>query len=312
MSKNIGFPIAAGLSSAVIYLMVVVAQSMGVLLIYLTPLPVVLLALTQGLLPAVFGAVVGLVAVAAVKLGAVPSYAVVMVLPSLILGHMALLWRTDEKGKVRWSQPGTILAALAMTGATLLLILAAWLSSNGVGVEAVVGRHVGEFVDQVASDIPGTMRASLVATWNALFPAMAGFLWLMMSVLNGVLAQWIATRTKQALRPTPVYSGLDLPPWYSAVIAVSAVVGLVGSGDVAYMGRNIAVLLLAVFVFVGLAAVHPWLKSRNNGAMLLGLFYVAFFVLFGWAVIAVAGLGLVRHWTRLLRHKSAAGNQEEE
>ncbi len=311
MSKSIGLPIAAGLSSAVLYLMVVTGKPLGVLLIYLTPLPFLLLALSQGLLPAVFGAVVGLVAVAAVMLGAVPSYAVVAVLPSLALGRLALLWRADPAGKARWSDPGFVLAGLAVTGATLLLVLAAWLSSNGVGLEAVVTRHVGEFVDQVAGQIPVTMRESLAAVWSALFPAIAGFIWLTAAALNGALAQWIATRTKQALRPTPDYSGLDLPPWYTAVVAVTALLGLFGNGDVGYVGRNIAVLLLSVFVFAGFAATHRWLKSRNNGAILLGLFYVAFFVLFGWALIAIAGLGLVRHWTRLLRRKPAAGSQEE-
>jgi hypothetical protein len=132
----------------------------------------------------------------------------------------------------------------------------------------------------------------------------------MMAVANGVFAQWTVARAGRGLRPTPDYSALKLPKWLPVLLGLAGVVGAVASGDAGYLGRNIAIVLAWPFVFAGLAMVHRWVKGKRGAALWLVLFYLGFFTMFGWALLAVAGLGLVGQWRRPQR-RDASGGQEE-
>jgi len=67
MSKGLGLSVAAGLASGLIFLSVLTGESLGILLIYLTPLPLAMVGLSFGLSAAAIASGVSLVTVALVS-----------------------------------------------------------------------------------------------------------------------------------------------------------------------------------------------------------------------------------------------------
>ncbi|MTJ81013.1 MAG: DUF2232 domain-containing protein [Telmatospirillum sp.] len=308
MSKDIGLSVVAGLASALVLLSVSTGGGAGLLLAYLMPLPLVMIGFSRGLGLLLPGAIAALALVAAVSASAVPAFAVTALLPAVALVPLALR-RQSGPGSL-WSGSGDILAGLAATAAVAMVAGSLLFTGGEAGIEEQARAFVAQAFGQVAPQVAPEMQGSVIALWSALFPAMLGCAWLIMAVLNGVLAQWIVARAGQAMRPTPAYAGLDLPSWLALALVLAAVAGMTLGGSAGYLARNAAVVLILPQTLAGLAFVHKTLRGRPNGGLLLALFYVVFFVMFGWSLVAVAGLGLVRHWTRL-RRRQVEGSQEE-
>lgn len=295
----------AGLTSALLFLSIA-AQLVA-------PLPLLLLGLSSGTAALLAGAAVGVLAMAA-KMGAhsAPVFAVMVVLPALIVTRQGLLWRSDRKGAVHWYPPGLLLAWLSVAAVLVMLAGAAFAPDNPKGFEGAVHDYVVMILDMLAGDAPQQDRDVMTRLWVPLFPAMVAGVWLLMAAANGVAAQAVLARLRKNRRPSPAYRELWLPGWLMGVLAAALVLAFAGGGDPAYLGRNAAVVLLAPFAFLGLTSVHDMARRQSNPGLLLGIFYVVFLLLSGWAIVAVAGLGLMRHWVRLRRRMSGGSSQEEE
>lgn len=312
MSKHLGLAIAAGLASAVLFVSVFGGSAMLLLTTYLAPLPLFAAGLGLGVMAALVAAGVALVAVTATTGGATAlPFAATTVVPALVVSRQALLWRTDAGGKVEWYPPGLLLGWLTGLAAAALVAAALMAPYHEGGAEGLVRSYLEQVAGAMVPDAEAHLRQLLVDMWAPLLPGLLATVWLLVAVLNAVLAQWGLARAGRNLRPTPAYQGLELPPWLAAAVLASVVTGFAAGGDVGYAARNLAVLLVVPFVLLGLAGVHGALRRRPHGGTLLALFYGLFFVMFGWAVLIVAGLGFVRHWTTLRRY-FAGGSQEEE
>lgn len=314
MPKGIGLSLAAGLGSAVVFLVAVRLQGPLAPLLYLVALPVVTLGLTRGLAAALTASLVALAAAGAVSAGSLPVFIALAVAPALLLVRQGLMCRLTGRDRLEWCPPGLLLGWVTAAAVALLLLAAGFFAVHGVGLKDLVTRHVAEFASQVASqmgeEIPAPLRDQLTSVWAAFLPAMMGCLWLLMVVGNGLLGQWLALRSGHAIRPWPRLRPLDLPGWIAPAFAASLAVGLVASGDPGYIGRNVAALLLVPYLLAGLAEVHAMVEGRSRARLLLTVFYVGFVFFSGWSLLAVAGFGLVRHWTRL--HRQGAGGGQEE
>jgi len=97
------------------------------------------------------------------------------------------------------------------------------------------------------------------------------------------------------LRPSPAYAETTLPQWVSWPLVAAAALSLVGSGDIQFLGRNLAMVLAVPFFFVGLAVVHALARRVAYKGLILISFYVVL-VLSGWAMVAVAGIGIAEQW----------------
>lgn len=311
-SKELGLSLFAGILSSLMFLSLLEGGVTAFLFSYLAPLPLLAAGLALGVMAAVLGSAAGL-AVALFVAGPViaPAFAIAVALPVLVVVWKALLWRQSPEGAVDWYPPGLLLGWLTVLALGLLVAGAAVAPPHEAGLEGVIRDHLGELVRVVAPGVPADVQAAAVAVWVPLFPAMAAVSWLVMAIANAAAAQWLVTRLGRAIRPAPAYSDLDMPDWLLPVLAVSAGVAVLGQGGAAYLAGNAAMVTAVPYVLLGLAGVHGALRRRPNGGMLLALFYGVFFVAFGWAVIVVAGLGLVRHWSRL-RRRYVGGGQEDE
>lgn len=312
MSKHLGLAIAAGLTSAVLFVSVFTGSAALLLTTYLAPLPLFAAGLGLGLPAVTIAAGVALVAVIAGTGGAAAlPFAATTVVPALVVSRQALLWRTDAAGAVEWYPPGLALGWLTGMAAVGLVISGLLAPDHADGIEGLVRDYLGEVVGVMAPQAEAELREVVVALWVPLLPGLLATVWLLVAVLNAVLAQWGLTRAGRNLRPTPAYQALELPPWLAGALLAVVAAALVAGGDFGYVAQNAAVVLLVPYVLLGLAGVHGMVRQRPNGGVLLALFYGVFFIVFGWAVLIVAGLGFVRHWTTLRRY-FAGGRQEDE
>ncbi|OAN45721.1 hypothetical protein A6A04_06955 [Paramagnetospirillum marisnigri] len=287
------------------------------LLSYLAPLPLMMVGLSRGTGAAL---VAGLAATAAVALAAggispLP-YVVTAVLPSLVVVRQALLWRSNADGSVEWYPPGLVLGWL--TGLSVLLIMVGALlvpdrsdSGEAMGLEAWVGDVIARTLGVLAPNLKGEERQTFLGWWVPLFPAMVAGSWLMMTVINAVVAQGLLTRLGHNRRPRPTYRELELPTVLALMLAASLGVGFVAEGDLRYLARNVAVVTLIPFVLLGLAGMHGWVARRPNARMLLVVTYGVLFLASAWAIIPMAGLGVARFLTRFRRPTDSGGGKEE-
>jgi len=307
--RQLGPALAAGLLSAILFLSLVKGVAMGIVLSYVAPMPLMMAGLGLGMGISALAGVIGALAVAAVVGSfSILPFAIVAVLPALVVSKRALLWRTAEEGTTQWYPPGMILAWLTATGLALLLSGAVLVSGHPEGIRAWVAEAISHTLTLMAAEVPAEARAQAVKWWTPLFPAMICGSWLMMAVVNATGAQGLLVRLSKAIRPSPAYGELSLPDWLALILAVSGLAALVGQGDAGYVAANVAVLALIPFALLGMTSVHRWAATRPNARLFLAAAYGLLFLAFLWAALAVAGLGLVRFWTmRFRRHESGGG-----
>lgn len=308
MNRQLGLALAAGLLSALMFLSLAKGIALGAVLSYAAPLPLMMAGLALGTKALIAAGLAAALAVAAVAGGfsALP-FAVVAVLPALVVSNRALLWRNGHDGSVHWYPPGLVLAWLTAAGLALMLCGSALLAGSPDGIEGSVTKLLANALDLMAAQLPADQRAKVVGWWTPLFPAMVIGSWLIMAAVNACGAQGLLARLGHSRRPSPAYRELWLPDWPAAGLVVTAILAVLVGGDVGYVAASAAAVLLIPFVFLGLAGIHRWVGTRPNAGMLLAATYGLLILAFGWAAVAVAGLGLVRFWTMRFRRPSGGG-----
>lgn len=317
MTRSFGVPLAAGLASAILFLSLAKGFAAGMLLSYLAPVPLMMVGLYQGNRAVVAASLAAMAAVALVAGGYSPlPFAVVVMLPSLVVVHRALLWRKVAEDNVEWYPPGLVLGWLTGTGLALIVIGALLVADrpdgvDGGGLQAWVTQTIGHTLELMAPDLPEEQRKAVTGWWVPFFPALVAGSWLLMAVVNAVSAQAILVRLGRNRRPTPTYRELELPLWLGVVLAIALATGVLAEGDLGYVARSAAVVTLIPFALLGLATVHGWAKSRPNARIILAGVYGGLFLASAWAFVPVAGLGLVRFMMRFRRADTSGGGKEE-
>ena len=311
MNRQLGLGLVAGLLSALLFLSLVEGISFGFVLSYVAPLPLMMAGLALGMGASVIAGVVGAIVVAwgFGGLSAV-SFLVATALPAWVVTNRALLWRTPEDGSTEWYPPGLILAWLTAAILVLMLIGTILVAGHPEGVEGWIAETVSRALDLLAAELPQQQRSLASQWWTPFFPAMVASSWLVMVIANAVGAQAVLVRFGRNRRPTPAYRQLMLPDGVAAMMVVAALASQMGDGDVAYVGANAALVTSIPFMFLGLAGIHGWVAGKPRARLILAVTYGLLALVFVWAAMAVAGLGMVRFWTMRLRRGTAGGGME--
>lgn len=317
-----GWAGAAGLTSAALYLSVVLGSPGAFLLAYLAPLPLFLAGLALGLsaLLAAGAAACVIVALASGSVIAAGLYLGIEVLPIAVLVRQALLSRPVADGTadgagagaLEWYPVGRLTALLvAMAAAVLVVIWLVFAGSEG-GLEGTVQMFLNAGLQGMlqAGGAEAEEMTPAIALMAALFPGIAAASWVVMIAVNGALAQGLASRFGRNLRPSPDMATLELPRVLLGALVVAAVVGLVAPDGLGYIGRNLLVVLGMAYLFAGLAVVHGFILRLTARQVLLVVVYVTM-VLFGWPVLLVMLLGIVDQLFGL-RRRFAGPTQGEE
>jgi len=297
-------PLGAGVVAALLHLSVTLGSPGAFMLAYFAQAPIVATGLALGCMPAAVAAAIAavLVALGSPGVGALSLFVLTSALPVLIIVYFAIQNRIrdgeGEDGSVEWYPVGrllgwlTVLALVAFVAAYLVFLGA----ENGVrGATETYLRNVLGALRNVQADAAAVDQ--LITTMAAIFPAVAAASWLLMIVVNGVMAQKFLTASGKNLRPIPAYSEIEVPIWPAAVVIFGALVAIFG-GNAGFFGINVMLIGTIPFFFIGLAVLHS-ISAAWPGRLFLLVGAYLFLVLAVWPAAIIALLGLIEHWVRL-------------
>lgn len=287
----------AGTISSGLYLSLISGIPGIILLAYFVQLPVVLVGLTLGFTGSLVAALsAGLVSGVIAGMLAAVLYLVVQAGPALIVVRQALLSR-DVDGQIEWYPPGLLLGYLSLGAAMALLIAFIVFASEPEGLAGVVEEFLAIAMAEVGVIAAGDPLPPDLKGLVRLFPGLMASSWLLMTVLNGALAQNVAVRLGRNLRPSPSYTAIELPPWLWIGVAVSALLSLLGGG-LGFLGGALLMTLAVPYFFLGLAVAHHVAGRSSHKRVVLFALYAALIML-GWPALLVVLLGLVEDWAHV-------------
>lgn len=300
MGKNTLLAMGGGGLSAAASLALVLGTPGGVLLAYVTPLPLLLVGLGLGTNAAALAASVGLIVVTlAGGVTAAGIYGGMHALPSWLLVHQVLSRQPPPAADPTesWQPIGHVVATLAAIAA-LVAVATALAAADDEGVEAAIRSLLLGVTAVAAPDLEEERRALLVSSLAPVFLGFSALNWQLMILVNAAVAQTALHRRGRALRPTPRWSRLSLPDWLSWMLVAAAAVALVADGDAGYVARNTVIALCGPFFLAGLAIVHRRIRTLRTGRLVLFVFYALLLMFFAVVAAAVAGLGMLSQWSR--------------
>jgi len=191
-----------------------------------------------------------------------------------------------------WFPAGSILAMIAAVGGVYIIALSVM---TGGGLEETVTQALTELSNAFAAPQGETVLQQAVLTLVPYFAGMAAAMWALGLVLNVVIAQGLLAKGGRNIRPSPRLRELTLPDGLSWALVGSALMALIASGEIEYIGHNLAIVLSVPFFFLGLAVVHKLAGLTPLPGVMLGLVYLV--VIFsGWFVLVIAGIGILEQW----------------
>lgn len=312
MHKRIVLAFGCGIASALMSSAGHSGSGIGVLLANFAMLPLIIVGLAHGTRSAAVASLTGTIALISFSnllVGGI--YGVTIAIPAWLVVRLGLMSRAPQSGALQWYPIGKILAILTGYGATVLVIAALTHFDTDGGFRGAVANLLGDFFE---SRIGGSaeVQSALVNRTVSIFPGIAVAGWLLLVVINAVLAQALLGRRGLQTRPTPNYARLDAPEWlYWGLVAAVGLI-LFGGEQVAFIGRNIAIVFAAPFFFIGLGVIHLLMRRFPAPFMALSAFYI-FIMVLGWPMLAVAALGFFEQWAGFrLKYGGLANDVKEE
>jgi len=271
-----------------------------VLFAYFVQLPLMLAGLAMGLTASMV-AVASALLINGLIAGAVATmiYGVIQALPALIVVRQALLARQDG-GNVEWYPPGLLLAQLTCVAGLGIGLAFLLLLDHPGGLQGAIEAFLASALVEMGALEAEAVSSSELGPWIFLFPGLMATSWLVMVVLNAVLAQALAVRLGWNRRPSPDLTRLELPSWLWPALGAAGLVALLGEHGWGFLGRSLLIVFVVPYVFLGLAVIHTLVRRWSHPGWLLAALYAAL-VLLGWPILAVLLLGFVEDWAHLRR-----------
>ncbi len=284
--------VGAGLASAVLFVLPAKGSLAAVLIGLISPLPLMIAALTRwdrmGLVAAFIGAT-------AIALGLDPlvagAFAVSVAVPALALAYLS--------GRPQTSAPGVLLLAC--------VLLSMFVSWAGLAMEIYGSASFEAAIDDLATQLTpyaaqmltaadsvlGGVDPHVFARWVALALTPAAAAWGVAGLAGNL---WMAGRVTAIsgllLRSWPdVPATLRLPRAAIALLGVALALCL-AQGLVRELASGAVAALTVGYTCNGLAVLHGVTRGRAGRPGLLIGFYAFCFALFPWPLLVAAGLGL--------------------
>lgn len=307
--------VAAGVASGLVFIAPASDSTVGLILVNFTHLPLFLVGLSFGISAAAIASVsatalVGLV----IDISSTIPYLAAFALPVLVIVRQSLLSRTSGNGTVEWYPTGHLLSILAVYGAAVFIVVTVVKAGDTQDLRKSVEAMFEAGLTLFAPDLPDARRSSLAGQAAAIFPAMIVASWLMTITLNAALSQSILARSGRNLRPTPIYSCIEVPAVLALGVAGGGILWLTTSGTLGYTAKMLTIILALPYFFQGLAVVHrvtpyTWVLRFP----VLVVFYFLMLFILGWlGLLLIAGLGFVEQWVGLRRRIAGVPSGEEE
>lgn len=306
----IGF--GAGLVSAVLLASATTSTTLALALLYLSPLPTLLAGLGWGWVAAGVAAIAG-TGVIILALGFVPAviYFIGLGAPAVILCYLALLSRPQAdpvsggQPALEWYPPGRLMAwATGLAGGLVVLsMLVAGVDPDSL--QASIAEKLNEIITALRQQSSSGGNGSLspvpldideeglqrLARFLALAaPAAVSIAWLLVMVLNLMLAGRVVDASGRALRPWPDIPSMSYPSLFSIAAAISFALAFTG-GALGSMATAFSGAFILAYLLLGLVIIHVLTKGMPFRSFMLAVVYLSILFL-GWAALIVAMIGL--------------------
>lgn len=296
--KVVLFALGCGALSALLALSLISGSALALILAYLAPFPLFLAGLGNGGKACAIAGFAGIVC--ATLIGGPYSgglYAVMNAFPIWLIVRLVLTSRTRD-GAEEWFPIGAVLVTLTGFGSALFLLALAFLPVGMDGVAQMVEEFLSTVFNTIAASLSAEQKELYVSQLAHFFPAMVLISWMLMTLINAILAQWVLSKSDKALRPSPKYGEMTLPDFASWAFIGCAAITVLSTGDLAYVFRNLTLVMAMPFLALGLIVVHKLVQITRFSGALLSAFYLLL-LLSIWVAIPVIGLGLIEQWIGL-------------
>jgi hypothetical protein len=307
MIGQILIALAAGCASAAMFASITSGELISLVLLYLSPLPLMVTALGWGPFTAAMGGALAAIALgAAFGIGDFIAYAIAVALPACWLGHLCLLGRptTDgqsiQQGAQEGPQQGTPAALEWYPTGRILLWIVGFAALATAAALLALGSDAAAIAATLRSFLLRVLATNDVATGadtDRWIEAMVGFappaaaiVAMLTLTLNLWLAAKVAATSGRLSRPWPDLKTAALPPMTLVVLCVVTAFCFSG-GLVALLARIATSALVMAYALTGFAVLHTLTLALKSRPFWLGSTY-AFVVVFGWPMLAMAALGL--------------------
>lgn len=309
--RSTAFAVAGGLAAALLFVSLAKGNSGGLLLMSMTPLPLFLAGLSFGIAPAAIASMVGAVVILAADTLYGTVFVVDFALPALIVVTLAL-WR--RRSETEWPSTGRLVLGLTVLVAIVFLAADIGMSSQPGGLEGVLRTSFGEAAKELQAQNPqfGDQVDKAMQSFVPWLPGLAATNWIGLIAVNGVLAQGALAGFGWARRPSPSLATIQLPWWTVALLVAAIAAGVLASGEIAFAGSNLAVILAVPFLFQGLGVIHALTARSSKQTWLLAGVYVAVVILFGGPIPLIVALGVIEQWVKLRRRYAATGQEKSD
>ena len=289
--------LGAGACSALLFASMLSKSIVAIGLFYLSPLPILIVALGwshwAGLLAAVAAAASLALAIDSFYFLA---FLISIGLPAWWLGYLALLARPGASpDEIEWYPPGRLVVWSAALGALVVLIGLSQIGTDEATIRATLRRAIETMLRTQmrvpagkALELPGIANPEVLAM---VLPPAAAALTTMTQLFNLWLAGRIVRISGRLRRPWPEFSALRFP--HATPIALAAAFGASFlPGTLGLAAALPAASLLIAYAVLGFAVVHGITRHLpSRGVVLFGIY--AAVAVFGWPVLLMTLLGLV-------------------
>lgn len=301
MQRDLALTGLSAAASAALYLSLATGVLGAPLFAYFVQLPLLFVGFSIGLGSAALAGIgsLGLILVFGGGIAAL-VFLVVQLGPSLLAVRQSLLNRPAADGSTEWYPPGHVLGSLVVYAAVVMILALLWVRLATGDVSGTFAQAIGELADQLG----GTQAAAVaqaVTDYASIVPGIVAVSWVLMTVINAALAQFLALRSGRTQRPAFALAQLTLPAWCGPALGITAAASLVAGGDVAFFVQGLAALFAVPYLLQGLAVVHCLADRLPARGLALAGFYLML-LLFSWPLlIGIVALGLVEDWAQLRR-----------
>ncbi|MDN5001746.1 DUF2232 domain-containing protein [Bradyrhizobium sp. GCM10027634] len=289
----------AGAASALMFASIVSGALISLVLICLSPLPLMLVAIAWGPLCGALGGLVATLLIGgALSLPLGLGYGLAIALPAWWLGHLAMLGRpladgaadNDAAGlQVEWYPLGRILLWIAALATLLTAGSLFSLGSDASTISDAMRRGFARVLS-LMGETNVTENDPRVGLMVAIMPVLLAASHMMTLTLNLWLAAKVAAVSGRLHRPWPDLSSTSLPPMTLVALCIALAFSFFG-GMTGILAVVVTTVLMVAYALVGLAVLHIVTRDLANRAFWLAAAYVIIFM-FSVSLVLLTVLGL--------------------
>ena len=259
------------------------------ILAYFALAPVAAVGFSLGFMPAATAAAVStlIIGLAAPGPGALTLFMLTSAAPVLVVIYMATRPLPAAEGRPAWFPVDRILGALLLLALGYLVIAMALFANQSGGLQGAISAYLATLFGDLQGLAPDIRDTAIQAT-ALYFPGIALVSWLIMIIVNCILAQKLVAQRGQNLRPTPAYSMIEAPIWPLAVVVVGVLLTFLG-GQAMFIGLNLVIVSGIPYILNGYGLLHA--ASRNWPLRRLVLFVI--YLISAMQLWPIAGFGLL-------------------